>query len=187
MLFAQGAEGDIAPVEETEAAIGAIGSLVGQKVVDVRGTATTRDRLRLETTSASVDFGKARLVARADTLSSGPLDLSILGSVGTIELGPDQVDHVFRFHALRIDDDVIATIPGEPIHTLGLRVRDAGQKLGFAHVLVFGLSNGHMSYVTDATEYEAGGYEAAATLFGPDTGDRVVAAASARLEAVSGK
>ncbi|AKU97357.1 hypothetical protein AKJ09_04021 [Labilithrix luteola] len=187
MLFAQGAEGDIAPAQGGDAAIDSLGAIVGHKVVEIRDATKTRDHLRLATANAVVDFGKATLVARPDALSTPALDLSILAPLGSIELGPDFVDHKFRFQAIRIDDDVIAAIPGEPIHTLGLRIRDEGKNVGFEHVLVFGLSNGHMSYVTDADEYDAGGYEAAATLYGRDTGDRLVTAALDRLKEVLAK
>lgn len=187
MLFAQGAEGDIAPAQDGDAAIASLGAIVGSKVIEIRGTAKTRDHLRLATANAVVDFGKATLVARPDALSTPALDLSLLAPLGSIELGPDFVDHTFRFQAIRIDDDVIAAIPGEPIHTLGLRIRDQATGLGFEHALVFGLSNGHMSYVTDADEYDAGGYEAAATLYGRDTGDRLVTAAIDRVKEVQAK
>lgn len=195
-LFAQGAEGDIAPAESGEAAVASLGDRVGAEIVAVRSAAPVKDAMVLGVTETQVDFGTAKLVLSPDALSSGgALDLgalaTLLGASGTstktVELGPDMVDHVFRFQAIRLGDDVIAAIPGEPIHTLGLRIKDAGASLGYAHTLVFGLANGHMSYVVDRDEYEAGGYEAAATFFGPDTGDRLVDAAVGRLGALAGK
>ena len=56
--------------------------------------------------------------------------------------------------------------------------REALRSLGVATPVLFGLTNGHMSYITDADEYDEGGYEAVATLFGRDTGARVVEYAS---------
>lgn len=194
-LFAQGAEGDIAPAESGEAALDTLGKKVGDEIVTVRSTAQTKDAMALAVSNAEVDFGPAKLVLRPDGLSSGSLDLGLLGSLlgatgsgtKTVELGPDMVDHAFRFQAVRLGSDVIAAVPGEPIHTLGLRIKSAGTALGFGRVLVFGLANGHMSYVTDKDEYEAGGYEAAATFFGADTGDRLVEASVARLSALGSK
>ncbi len=49
---------------------------------------------------------------------------------------------------------------------------------------MFGFANGYMSYVTDEAEYGAGGCEAVATLFGPDTGRRLVDACVERIAAV---
>jgi hypothetical protein len=77
-----------------------------------------------------------------------------------------------------------SSIPGEAIHVIGLRVKQAGQKMGYARTFVLGLANGHMAYVTDREEYEAGGYEATASFFGPDAGDKVVDACTARMLAV---
>ena len=56
-----------------------------------------------------------------------------------------------------------------------------GKALGFTRVFVFGLSNGHMAYITDETEYNVGGYEAVATFFGPHTADKVHAAAKTQM------
>lgn len=190
-LFANGAEGDIAPSAEGEAALAPIGAIVGAKVVEVRKTAILRDRIKMRFSSETVDFGDAKLTLRVDGLSSGALDLgglaTLLGGFGnaqTIPLDTSMVDHSFHMMAVALDDEVISAIPGEPIHTLGAQIRTRGKALGFSKVLLFGLANGHMSYVTDEAEYQAGGYEAAATFFGPDTGSRLVDACVARLAAV---
>ena len=193
-IFANGAEADIAPNAEGEAALDALGALVGAKVVDVRGSVATRDRAKLRFSSGIVDFGEAKLVLRVDGLSSGALDLgavaTILGAASggaapqSVVLDSRMVDHAFRMSAIAIDNDVISAVPGEPIHTIGLDIKAKGKALGFERVMVFGFANGYMSYVTDEAEYAAGGYEAVATFFGPDTGKRLVDACVARIGAV---
>ncbi|MFO0671280.1 MAG: neutral/alkaline non-lysosomal ceramidase N-terminal domain-containing protein [Polyangiaceae bacterium] len=193
-IFANGAEADVAPASEGDAAIDAIGALVGAKVVELRGTlsSATKDRARIRVSSDTMDFGQAKLTLRVDGLSSGALDLGAVatilgagaGGAQTINLDSTMVDHVFHMSAVALDDDVISAVPGEPIHTLGFAIKKQGKDLGFAHVFVVGFANGYMSYVTDKDEYEAGGYEAVATFFGPDTGARLVDACVARIAAV---
>lgn len=191
-IFANGAEADVAPASEGDAAIDAIGALVGGKVVDLRGTIATKDRAKIRVSSDVMDFGQAKLQLRVDGLSSGALDLGAVatllgaasGTAQTIDLDATMVDHVFRMSAIALDGDVVSAVPGEPIHTLGFDIKKQGKALGFEHVFVFGFANGYMSYVTDKSEYEAGGYEAVATFFGPDTGARLVDACVARIAAV---
>lgn len=191
-IFANGAEADIAPRDEGEPALDTLGAIVGTKVVDVRSAIATRDRAKLRFSSSIVDFGEAKLKLRVDGLSSGAINLGAVatilgagaGGAQTVTLDPTMVDHAFRVSAIAIDNDVISAVPGEAIHTLGLDIKAKGKALGFERVLVFGFANGYMSYVTDETEYEAGGYEAAATLFGPDTGKRLVDACVERIAAV---
>jgi hypothetical protein len=192
-LFANAAEADIAPNAASEAEIPPLAKLIGDKVLAVRDQIPTRDRLRIRLSSEIVDFGDANLDLRVDGLSTGAMDLSLVanvlganaGNAQRIPLDSTMVDHSFRMTAVAIDDDVISAVPGEPIHTLGLDIKVRGKAWGFKSVLVFGLTNGYMSYVTDKAEYEAGGYEAVATFFGPDTGERLTNACVARIEALA--
>ena len=96
----------------------------------------------------------------------------------------------FPFHALAISAGpgqraVLATVPGEAIHSLGEELKLSARRLGAEQAFVLGLANGAMMYVTDEVEYYRGGYEAMVTLFGPRTGARVVRAAERCLEGVN--
>lgn len=191
-LFANSAEADIAPLAATDAEMESLGSVIGEKVVAVRSGIATRDRVAIRVATTTVDFGKAELKLRADGLSTGALDLSLLGTllggpsgISSIPLDETMVEHKFRMTAVALDGDVISAVPGEPVHRLGLDIKARGKALGFANVLVFGLTNGFMSYVVDKDEYEAGGYEAAATFFGPDTGSRLTDACVQQIAAVA--
>jgi hypothetical protein len=53
--------------------------------------------------------------------------------------------------------------------------------LGFSRVFIFGLSNGHMAYITNEAEYNIGGYEGIATFFGPKTAEKVRTAAMSQI------
>ena len=59
---------------------------------------------------------------------------------------------------------------------VGLEIKRAGHALGFGRTFVAGLANGHMAYITTEREYYLGGYEGLATLYGPKTADKAIAA-----------
>ncbi|RME51448.1 MAG: hypothetical protein D6795_08310, partial [Deltaproteobacteria bacterium] len=69
------------------------------------------------------------------------------------------------FLGIRITEDgfkntVIVTFPGEGITEIGMDVKETlkGPDYGFDHAFVFGLANGHISYICDREEYWEGGY-----------------------------
>jgi len=187
-LFANGAEGDIAP----DRGLGStdpqrsqvLGERLGQAVMALRPQIQTTDDVDVASASETVDFGAPFVFVTTQTIASGLGQASFLsvinnlGGIGaTIQLPGGWQDREFRFQALRLNDTVIASIPGEAIHTLGLQIKQEGRNIGFGLALVFGLANGHMAYITTETEYRAGGYEGIATLYGPRTGENVKDAA----------
>jgi hypothetical protein len=94
------------------------------------------------------------------------------------------MDRRFRFQAIRVQNSVISSIPGEAIHQLGIDVKSEGAALGFDYTFVAGLANSHMSYITTEQEYDVGGYEAFGTLYGRDTGPRLVQHCAQMMRAV---
>ncbi len=70
--------------------------------------------------------------------------------------------------ALRINDTVMVTIPGELFNALGREVIDATK--GVSTVLM-GLANGHVGYLPNAAAYEEGGFEVEATALAPGAGE----------------
>jgi neutral ceramidase len=190
VLFANAAEGDVSPKGSGESGLTNLTPTIANAVRDAFGKVIASDQIRLQTASEEVDFGAASLVLSTKNISTGELDLRpvalALGAAGaeTLPLDASMVDHRFRYQALRINNDVIVAIPGEPISELGMQIKADGASLGFGRTLVFGLANGHMGYVTTEAEYEAGGYESMITLFGKSTGARLRAAARARMQEV---
>lgn len=89
---------------------------------------------------------------------------------------PDKPPRKVPIAIFRIGDLVIATLPGEFTTMLGERLRkeigDTVTTSGTApeRVLLIGLANGHVSYVTTPEEYDAQGYEGAQNLYGAATG-----------------
>lgn len=180
-LFCNGAEGDARPsIGEGETALRQGGAMLAAAVLALRSGIAIRADTDVQSRSSLVDLGPPFLLLTDRRVGDGvPEPIArVLDAVGqppgpVARLGPDIVDREFRFQAIRIGGSVIATVPGEPITEIGLEIKHRAKTLGFDHALVFGLANGHMGYITTEAEYFAGGYEGLATLYGPQTGERV--------------
>ena len=76
--------------------------------------------------------------------------------------------------ALRVGDQVLVTIPGEMSEQMGRRVRSAVLRAaggsGIEGVVVSGLANDFIQYLTTPEEYGRQHYEGGSTLFGPASG-----------------
>ena len=76
--------------------------------------------------------------------------------------------------ALRVGPEVIVTIPGEMSEGMGRRLRDAVLRAaagsGIRGVVVSGLANDFIQYLTTPEEYGRQHYEGGSTLFGPASG-----------------
>lgn len=72
----------------------------------------------------------------------------------------------------RIGDRAMATLPGEGTKEFGVRVREAvGEALpGVRRVVLAGLANEFIQYITTPEEYRRQSYEGASSLFGPNQG-----------------
>jgi len=72
---------------------------------------------------------------------------------------------------VRVGDRVIASLPGEPTVEVGRRTRravlDAMAGAGVSRVIVAGLANEFILYLTTPEEYDRQHYEGGSTLFGP--------------------
>jgi hypothetical protein len=106
------------------------------------------------------------------------IPIDIVDEVAKPETAPKKVPvAVYRIGSL-----VIATLPGEFTTIMGERIREA---VGTAantpgdtaapkeHVLLVGLANGHVSYVTTPEEYDAQFYEGGQNFHGPATGPMI--------------
>ncbi len=75
---------------------------------------------------------------------------------------------------VRIGGTALTAVPGEMTTTMGRRVRaavlDAASDL-LDDVVIVGLANAYVSYMTTPEEYEAHRYEGAWSLYGPQTGN----------------
>lgn len=184
-VYLQGAAGDADPANGAcdNAPEFAGAATMAQAVAQTREALKPKLSASIHVSVAShyVDFGKTQMnltLARIENCTSGgPLDIcsicKVLDCDANLHLGPDWIDQVPRFVALRIDaageHNVIVTMPGEPLFELGNWVRaDMGQ-LGFNRTYLSGYSNSHMGYFAPPDEYQVGGYESQLTLWGIDT------------------
>jgi hypothetical protein len=98
--------------------------------------------------------------------------------------------HRFRFGSLTLEaasedggtaSRTILWYPAEANQAVGKRWRREAEARGAPAPMVFGLTNGAMSYVASREEYVTGDYEARATLFGAATSRLVEEALLASL------
>jgi hypothetical protein len=193
-LFANGAEGDTAPASGGAAGIALLAPLIAQKILDIRTGISPQAAVTLKTASEVVPFGKATLDLTLGRLAAGSTDLDLptllatalpqAGSSLPIKMGPSWFENNYRFQAVRINDTLIVPVPGEPIFFVGQAMKTGALALGFSRVFIFGLSNGHMAYITTEAEYNIGGYEGIATFFGPKTAEKVWSAATSQIAKV---
>jgi neutral ceramidase len=95
-----------------------------------------------------------------------------LGPLQPIVIGADGLPHVAQLSVVRIGDRVLGAVPAEPTTTVGGRIRGAiaaGAGVDPRSVVLMGLVNGYIQYVTTAEEYAVQYYEGAATEYGPGT------------------
>lgn len=189
-LFINGAEGDIKPVGGYDAT----GQLLCDAILRARQAATPQPAGVLASVHEQVDLGAPVLdwsASRQGTNSNINQNAIVqalqrfgLGVGASLALPQGWVEQEFRFQAIRVGRDVIASMPGEPIHLLGLGIKADGQSLGYGHVMAAGLANGHGSYFTTEKEYNYGGYEGLASLFGPKNGQKLQDAARRVMERI---
>jgi len=103
-------------------------------------------------------------------------------------LSPYSESDTYRFHALQIRTGsgrrvAIATVPGEALHRVGLRVKALARRRGADGVFFLGLANGALGYIADEEEWDRGGYEATATFYGREAASNAEDALSRCLEA----
>jgi hypothetical protein len=70
----------------------------------------------------------------------------------------------------------LLAIPGEATHDLGLLLKQESRTEGATATMILGLCNDSISYIASRDIYFEGGYEADATLFGPEASERLVEA-----------
>ena len=70
--------------------------------------------------------------------------------------------------AARIGDLGLMTLPGEPLTSVGVELRERTlEATGLRDVFVIGYSQGYLAYLLHPDDFWMGGYEAAGTLMGP--------------------
>jgi hypothetical protein len=73
--------------------------------------------------------------------------------------------------AMRLGDSLLVAFPGEATAELGIKVRD---ELAPRKVVVLGLTNDHLAYLTSQEMFDEGGYEAGMGLVYPESAAKIV-------------
>ncbi len=73
--------------------------------------------------------------------------------------------------ALVLGDAAFLGLPGEPLHRVGIELRERAKRKGVGKPVAVGLTNDWIGYLADPESYSEGGYEANMTLFGPREAD----------------
>ena len=73
-------------------------------------------------------------------------------------------------YALRVNEFLMMTFPGEPICEIGLAVKASLRKAGIANPCVASLTTDHIGYILTKDEYNKSGYEATASFYGDGLG-----------------
>lgn len=191
-LFANGAEGDTGPDAHGEDGLIEGGSALADKVIEIRNSLTTTDSVQLANHSRTIEFGPGyfhlnpgRIGETTSTDPGATCPTTIQYYPGfTVPLESGWIETSMRFQAIRLNDVVITSVPGEAITELGLQIKSDGASLGFSKTFIFGLANGYMAYIVTEPEYWCGGYEPKATFWGPSTAAQVRNACYEQMSAV---
>lgn len=187
-LYANGAEGDIAPqraeggshYEQAQnygrrVGIAAGRLLQGLKSETVSVFAQQVNWVTLPPRKAAPDFLK--IAGDEYKVSEEQLELLIQA------LFPDTAP----LYALRINDFQIVTFPGEPICKIGTAVKDAMRAAGIQHPCVASLTTDAIGYILTPDEYARSGYEVTASFYGEGLGELLLNEAKALALKVAGK
>ena len=187
-LYANGAEGDIAPQGRTGGSRYEQAWNYGRQV----GIAVGRLAKDLRTEDIShfaVGCDWVTLPAR----QGAPDFVKIAGA--EYHVTQEQLDQVVQLlfpekaplYALRVNGFEMVTFPGEPICELGTTVKDALRAAGITHPCVGGLTTDGIGYILTKAEYHKSGYEVTASFYGDGLGQLLLDRAKALGLAVAAK
>ena len=181
-IFTNGAEGDVKPSSGGWTGAAKVGGYLAETAAKLWTSTKTKTWIEIAGAYGDVKFPKPTFNGCMPLFGTKTTICDLLPGVKIpLDLF---MSHYLPFGALRLDDVVFATIPGEAITDVGLAVKAAGKKKGFRLTFVVGLANDFMGYVVNEKEYGLGEYESQATMFGKNTGKLVVAACDGKLSKV---
>ncbi len=185
-MYANGAEGDIAPasqqggshwekIEDYGRRVGIAAHELAEQVkpADVKTFAAESAWIDLPARRGAPDFVKIA----GDEYHVTEEQLNALLPV----LFPDKAPT----YALRVNDFELATFPGEPICVLGTAVKDALRKDGITNPCVAALTTDSVGYILTPEEYAKSGYEVTASFYGDQLGPVVLSVVTALAERVA--
>lgn len=171
-LYANGAEGDIAPRRPEGGSHYEEAQNYGRRV----GIAAARLAQYLTPVEVSA-FAVACRWVTLPPRKSAPDFIKIAGD--EYNVSQEQLDALLQvmfpptapLYALRIDDFQVATFPGEPICEIGVAVKEALREEGIKHPCAASLTTDAIGYMLTPQEYARSGYEATASFYGEGLGE----------------
>ncbi|MBI1733795.1 MAG: neutral/alkaline non-lysosomal ceramidase N-terminal domain-containing protein [Candidatus Rokubacteria bacterium] len=171
-LFVNGAVGDVSPRRHGGEAAREVAATLASAARAVWNRADPVGAAAPVTRTARVDLGAPSLSLRNCLGAWVPRALTI--PVGAIFPADATLT------AVAVGDAAWVTMPGELQAALGERVKRAAPGR-WRHPFVAGLSNDYLGYFVGRAEFERVTYVTCASLYGPEAGERLAAAASALL------
>lgn len=176
-IFTNGAEGDVKPTKTAGQTIANASQPVADAVVALWNATPTSPTVTLHGVFTEKKMPKLRYNPGCMPLAgSGSLtvcDLSPTHTPINLPLPSNWISKTLPFQALRINDAVFITMPGEPVTQLGLTMKQQAKDAGL-HGFVLSLANDHGAYFTTTEQFDAPTYEGKATMYGRTTGATVV-------------
>jgi hypothetical protein len=170
-LYANGAEGDVAPVEPEGGSRWEMaeryGVAVGAAAADLAQQVKTRQPEKVAAQERWVDL---------PPVAMAPDFMAIAGDEYAVT--EEQLNQLMAMLlparaplcGLRIDDFLLITFPGEPMSAIGRAVKAHLRERGLRCPWVAPLGNEFVGYIMPAADYHRSGYEATASFYGPALG-----------------
>jgi hypothetical protein len=177
-LFVAGALGDVSPARHGRASLPEVGSELAGAVLDGWRAGTPLQRTALTTRTTTVALPAPRLSLRNCLGRWVPRALAVPLS--------DMVPREAELTAVALGDIAWVVVPGELQTELGRRVKIAGRRL-FGQAFVAGVSNDYLGYFVTEADYDRPAYVTCASVYSPDTGERLTERAVGLLYELSGR
>ena len=186
-LHINGAEGDMAPSTKfggTFASVEFYGDTLAERAVELANSAKSQSEAKVASAWEDLKLPKPEVSPAFMEITGKEYNISkemaeSLAAQVTVPSIPIEV--------LRIDDLVVAGMPGEAITDLGLELKQRAKKMGATYAAVAGLAGRDVSYILSEEQYKRGGYEASMSFYGPKLGEIVVDALTGLMKKVYGK
>lgn len=169
VLFVNGAEGDVSPIHGGESAIDAQGeSFANQALAALASSRKIQPQWTVHSVDASL--GRPGLYIK-ECFSSKWSKYIYRHFYLSLGLSLRSKQPLF---AIKMDDMVMMSVPGEATTTVGFAMKEMAEKMGAKQSWVLGLTNGYVAYFTTPQEFDEGTYESCNSLFGRYGAQRVL-------------
>ena len=179
-IFTNGAEGDVKPTKAFPTqTIDQAAKPVADAVIALWTSPILNSKM-----SSTVTLNGVFTEAKMPKLRYNPGCMPLAGTTGSVcdltggqppavPMPTNWVSKKLPFQALRINDAVFIAMPGEPVTQLGFTMKEQAANAGLKGFVV-SLANDHGGYFTTTAQFDAGTYEGKATLYGRNTGAKVL-------------